>query len=183
MAKQQRAKAKGRPRDRRLFTVDVVIIGGPVTGEFVEKNKVVSRTIQIRGDQTLQELHDAIFDAFDRFEEHLYEFRVGAKKPRDRNATVYEVRRPTTSILDLFDDKPAGYVDKTTIGSIGLKAGDVFFYRFDFGDDWWHRIKVLSIEESAPASGLPRVTHQKGDSPPQYPDLEDEDQDFEEESE
>src|SRR5512135_50291 len=32
----------------------------------------MSRTIQIRGDQTLEDLHHAIFDAFDRWDEHMY---------------------------------------------------------------------------------------------------------------
>ncbi len=40
-------------QDDRLFTLEVFIIGGPMTKRFIKKNKVISRTIQIRGDQTL----------------------------------------------------------------------------------------------------------------------------------
>jgi hypothetical protein len=54
----------------RLYTLEVFIIGGPITDKFIKKNPVISRTIQIRGDQTLQDLHHAIFDAFGRWEEH-----------------------------------------------------------------------------------------------------------------
>ncbi len=184
MAKQH-SKTRGKPRHDRLFTVRVVIIGGPVTDESAKNNNVVSRTIQIRANQTLEQLHEAIFKAFDRFDEHLYEFRVGVKEPTDRNAAVYEIRPPSTSLLDPFGRrrKPAGYVDKTTIGSIGLKAGDVFFYWFDFGDDWWHAITVLSIEEPVRAGEFPRVIDRKGDSPPQYPAYEDGDDGFEDEAE
>ena len=40
--------------------------------KFIEKNKVISRTIQIRGSQSLEILHCAIFDAFGREDEHMY---------------------------------------------------------------------------------------------------------------
>ena len=57
------------PADRggvRLYTLEVFILSGPVSEKFVKKNPVMSRTIQVRGDQTLEDLHHAIFDAFDR---------------------------------------------------------------------------------------------------------------------
>jgi len=38
----------------QLYTLEVFIISGPVTEKFVKKNPVISRTIQIRGDQTLE---------------------------------------------------------------------------------------------------------------------------------
>jgi hypothetical protein len=72
----------------RLYTLEVFIISGPVTEKFARKNPVVSRTIQMRGDQTLEDLHHAIFDAFDRFDEHLYEFQFG-KGPMDPQAPRY----------------------------------------------------------------------------------------------
>jgi len=181
MAKQKRTQSKSKTRDTRLFTVDVVLIGGPVTQDFAEKNKIVSRTIQIRGDQTLEQLHDAIFESFDREEEHLYEFRFNAEDPQDRNATVYQTAPMGPSFWDEFDEKPAGYVHKTKIGSVGLKEGDNFFYWFDFGDDWWHRIDVLRIDETAPAGSYPLITERKGDSPPQYPDYDDEEDDEDDE--
>ena len=36
--------------------------------------KRIWRRIAIRSDQTLDELHQATFDAFDRYDEHLYSF-------------------------------------------------------------------------------------------------------------
>ena len=48
------------PTDRgdvRLYTPDVFLLSGPITKKFAKKNPVVSRTIQIRGDQTLEDLH------------------------------------------------------------------------------------------------------------------------------
>jgi hypothetical protein len=96
---------------------------------------VICRRILIRSDQTLQELHRAIFVAFDREEEHMYEFQVGGKGPRDS------------------------------------KAG-----RFDFGDDWWHQINVAGIDDRVRPGKYPKVTKRVGASPPQYANLNAEDE-------
>ena len=72
-----------------IYTLEVFILSGPIDRKFVKKNPVMSRTLEIRGDQTLDELHEIIFMAFDRFEEHLYEFQVGGKGPSDPKARRY----------------------------------------------------------------------------------------------
>jgi hypothetical protein len=61
-------------------------------------------------------------------------------------------------------------VTRTTIGSLGLKAWQAFGYWFDFGEDWWHQINVVAIEDKAPSGKYPRVTKRIGKSPPQYAD-------------
>ena len=152
----------------RLYTLEVFIISGPVSEKFTKKNPVISRTIQIRGDQTLEGLHHAIFDAFDRSDEHMYEFQFG-KGPMDPKAKRYVL--PSADDMDMGDQKrPAGRVDETTIESLGLKAGDRFGYWFDFGDDWWHQINVEAIEDTVPKGKFPKVTKKVGKSPPQYAD-------------
>ena len=50
---------------------------------------MISRTIQIRGGQTLARLHEAIFAAFGRDDEHMDESQVGGKRPMDRRAKRY----------------------------------------------------------------------------------------------
>jgi hypothetical protein len=157
--------------DKRLFTLDVFIFGGPITEKFWKKSKIVSRIIQIRGDQTLEDLHNAIFEAFDREEEHLYEFQVGGKEPHDRDASNYVHE---FALEGPFGDetKHKGIVHDTRIGSLKLKPRQYFFYWFDFGDSWWHKITVASIEETAPSGQYPKITARVGDSPPQYPDEE-----------
>jgi hypothetical protein len=113
-----------------LYTLKVYIIAGPVSEEY--EGKESSRTIQIKGSQTLEDLHYAIFHAFDRWEEHLYEFNLGSG-PYDRSK-IYSMRMA----LEGFDDpeEPAGFAYHTTIGELKLKTGRVFGYVFDFGDDW-----------------------------------------------
>jgi hypothetical protein len=150
----------------QLYTLEVFLMSGPISEKFAKKNPVISRTIQIRGDQTLEDLHHAIFDAFGRWEEHMYEFQFG-KGPMDLKAPGYVLPN-----ADDMDDgkRPAGRVEQTTIGSLGLEVGRSFGYWFDFGDDWWHQIDVTAIEEKVSAGKYPKVTKKVGKSPPQYPD-------------
>jgi len=158
----------------RLYTLEVGLLSGPVTDAFVKKNPVVTRTIDIRGDQTLQDLHHAIFDAFDREEEHMYEFQLG-KKPMDPNGPRYVL--PSAFGMDLGNVKPpAGRVTDTTLDALGLKVGRRFGYWFDFGDDWWHQINVMAIQDKAPPGKYPKVVKREGESPPQYADLDEEEE-------
>jgi Plasmid pRiA4b ORF-3-like protein len=150
----------------RIYTLDVFLLSGPITRNFANANPVVSRTIQVRGDQTLEDLHHAVFDAFGREEEHMYEFQFG-KGPMDPKARRYVL--PSAFEIERGEDHPpAGRVDTTTIGSLGLKVGDRFGYWFDFGDDWWHQINVEAIEDEVPVGRFPKATKRVGKSPPQY---------------
>ena len=170
--KNQGTTAKPRPGKKRLFTLEVSILSGPMKKSFAGKNPVISRTIEIRGDQTLAHLHNAIFDAFDRDDEHMYEFQIGGKRPMDPKARRYGL--PMAMDDPFGEQEPAGNAARTTIGSLGLKSGEAFGYWFDFGDDWWHQIAVLTIVENTPRGKLPRVTRRVGKSPPQYVDWDEE---------
>ena len=150
----------------RLYTLEVFLTDGPVSEKFAKKNPVVSRTVQIRGDQTLEDLHHAIFDAFDREEEHMYEFQFGTG-PMDPDGPRYVL--PGAYETDAGErTAAAGRVDTTTIGSLNMGVGRSFGYWFDFGDDWWHQINVEAIEAGVPRGKFPKVTKRVGKSPPQY---------------
>ena len=172
MAKRKRPAQGQMKQDDRLFALEACIISGPMTEKFVKKNKVISHTIQIRGAQTLEVFHYAMFGAFGREDEHMYEFQVGGKEPADPNARKYVL--PMAMDDTFAEDKTAGDITRTAIGSLGLKAGDAFGYWFDFGDDWWHQINVVAIEDKPPRGVLPRVTKRIGESPPQYSDWDQE---------
>jgi hypothetical protein len=144
----------------------VSLLRGPVTEAFAKKNKSVVRTIQIRGDQTLEELHQAIFDAFDRYDEHMYEFQM-SKVPMDPDGARYVL---PVAAEDNFGPRILGTVDKVTLDSMKLKVGRQFAYWFDFGDDWHHRITVAKIEDGPGEGEYPRVIQRIGESPEQYPD-------------
>jgi len=172
MARSRTPAAKAsQPTDQgkvRLYALEVFIISGPITEKFAKKNPVISRTIQLRGDQTLEDLHHAIFDAFGRWEEHMYEFQFG-KGPMDPKAPRYVL--PSAYGSESGEkNPPAGRVDQATIESLGLEVGRSFGYWFDFGDDWWHQINVEAIEDRVPEGKFPKVTKREGKSPPQYAD-------------
>jgi hypothetical protein len=74
----------------------------------LKASRRVARTIALRGDQTLDELHEAIFAAFDRFDPHLYSFyfpkapslrRVAGPRPKEYTSPQM-VGEP-----DAFDDE------------------------------------------------------------------------------
>jgi hypothetical protein len=171
MARSRKAAAGDQPAGQgqgRFYTLEVFLLSGPVTEGFAKRNPVVSRTIQMRGDQTLEDLHHALFDAFGRWEEHLYEFQFG-KGPMDPKAKRYVL--PDALVIQQGQpNPPVGRVDETTIESLALKVGDRFGYWFDFGDDWWHQINVEAIEDKVPRGKFPKVTRRVGKSPPQYAD-------------
>ena len=170
--KKRLAAAKPLPRGKRVFALEVAIFSGPMTERFARKNPMISRTIAIRGDHTLADLHRAIFDAFDREDEHLYEFQIGGRRPMDPKARRYGL--PAAMDGPFGERESLGNVERTTLDSLGLATGDVFGYWFDFGDDWWHEIKVLAIAESAQRGGHPKVTLRVAESPPQYVDWDEE---------
>ena len=161
----------------RLYTLEVFLLSGPITEKFAKKNPVVSRTIQIRGDQTLEDLHHAIFDAFGRWDEHMYEFQFG-KGPMDPKAPRYVLPDAFETDMGEENRRPAGWTGPR-IDSLGLEVGRSFGYWFDFGDDWWHQINVEAIEDKVPEGKFPKVTKRVGKSPPQYADEEGEDEDWE----
>ncbi len=149
----------------QLYTLKVFLTDGPMTKAFTGKE--ISRTIQMRWDQTLQALHRAIFKAFDREEEHLHEFNFG-KGPYDREGPRYTLRSNMKDFMT--DEVTAGDVAKTTLNSLGLEVGRAFGYWFDFGDDWRHEIRVEAIEQVPVKGRYPKVTARVGDSPSQYAD-------------
>jgi len=160
---------------RHLYEMEVALASGPITETFVDANPQVLRTILIPEDQTLEALHVAIFKAFDRFDEHMYEFQIGGKGPMDPKARRYVL---PMAVNDPFEDlQSAGDVTRTTIGDLDLTIGEPFGYWFDFGDDWWHQVTLIAIHDEVPRGRYPKITKRTGESPPQYIDWDEEDDD------
>jgi hypothetical protein len=136
------------------------------------KGRRIWRTIAMRGDQTLAQLHDEIFQAFDRFDDHLYSFYF-PKALRRRGP----VARPKeyVSPISFEDSGPDGRrfnAASTTVDELNLKAGQTFEYLFDYGDSWWHEIHVQHVGSIAVGRRYPGVLEKHGQSPPQYGHLE-----------
>ncbi len=138
--------------------------------------KKIWRRIAIRSDQTLDDLHAIIFTAFDRFDEHLYSFYRTPPWLRRRGAGGDDVEYTSPNMQEgpePFDYREVHDASKTSIGSLGLKAGDGLHYLFDFGDSWQHELTVEAAGQSLePKRRYPFIMEKHGQSPPQYPETE-----------
>ncbi|APF17769.1 hypothetical protein Calab_2235 [Caldithrix abyssi DSM 13497] len=142
-------------------------------------NKRIYRQIEILDTQTLDDFHETIFLAFDRYDEHLYSFYITRKptKSLTRRLEAPQYAHPTAlkdaPIFPLRRPKKKYNAARTKIGELGLEVKDKMYYLFDYGDEWWHEITLLSIIETSRTQGLPRIVKKVGESPPQYPDFDD----------
>lgn len=139
--------------------------------------KRIWRTIAIRGDQTLNDLHETIFVAFDRHDTHLYSFYLttggGMGRGRLRDAPKYSHPLCFQEGHDPLDTNHFN-AEERIIKDLSLTLKQKFEYLFDFGDEWWHEITVENVERTQPGVKYPLIIERRGESPPQYTDPEDE---------
>jgi hypothetical protein len=137
-------------------------------------DKAVYRKIAIRGHQTLEDLHNAIFDAFDREEEHLYSFFFPDKPTKSKRTIIESPEYTITGMTDEFFDKEQNEASEATIQSLKLRMKQKFYYLFDWGDEWLHELTYEGVKDIR-TKDLPAVIVTRGESPPQYPDYDEED--------
>jgi hypothetical protein len=140
----------------------------------LEWAKRIWRRIEMRGDQTLDDLHEAIQQAFRWDNDHLYAFFLSGKAWDERSA--YE--SPLSE-----EGRPAS---RYRLENLPLKAGQQFLYLFDFGDELRHLVKLEAIVPNGvnptQVQSYPVITELHGEVPPQYGYYdEDEDEDEDEE--
>lgn len=121
------------------------------------------RHIKISGKATLDELSEAILDAFDFDNDHLHAFFMSNRAWDD--SSCYSSRYAE-------DDCPD--TDNCRLQFIGLEVGKKFLYIFDFGESWEFQCKVLKVLDED--TEIPELIRTKGDAPEQYPDYDDEDE-------
>jgi hypothetical protein len=166
-----------------------------------EPDTEVWRDIEIDSSQTLADFHEAIFNAFDRWDTHSYEFLT---RNGDGIATRSYVHPQLYSgdpswppmddaEIDRFIDQaipddvseeakerfrdlrknPPTEADaaETTIEEIDRKQLQSLFYEFDLGDSWEHHIELQETRKGA-LNGDRVVVDEQEAAPPQYPDLD-----------
>lgn len=145
----------------KVYKLRVALTGGPYIAQSAEETW---RIIEIKGNQTLDHLHRAIFRAFDRWEEHLYSFFM----QEDRRDPSHEY----TSPIDIEEFESGGpkphNAKRARLDDLGLSPRTRFYYVFDFGDCWQHLVDVVSTEEREAEGRYPRIVEKHGESPPQY---------------
>lgn len=101
----------------------------------------VTRTIALRDDQTLHELHHALRRAFGWSEGSQYSFSVGNE----------EVDPEAAAEMGLAD--------------VGLGPGDELEYTFEYVDDWRVRVRLIDTPPAA-AESYPLLLESRGELPP-----------------
>jgi hypothetical protein len=150
----------------RIYQFRVYIIGIPKLYRIIEASE----------NCTFDDFHDAIFQAFDRYDAHLYSFFITQKDTKNMRS-IYEAPEIThpQNVEDIMGSgKRKKSTAKTRIGDVGLNEKDIFHYLFDFGDDWWHRIRVQNISKTKSTKKYIKLIKSAGESIPQYPDYDDE---------
>jgi hypothetical protein len=116
----------------------------------------VWRDLELAEDQTLEDLHLAIQEAFRWMDDHLYSFFM-SDRAWDKNT---EIGSPWSESLQ--------HTHQVTLENLELRAGQKFLYLFDYGDGHIFDITVQSINPQASGKNYPRVVGRQGKAPAQY---------------
>lgn len=133
----------------------------------------VHRTIAVRADQTLEDVHYALQAVFDWDDDHLYSFWLsGEFWACDGGEYTHPFHAAQPNPLGPFTNGPAPKSAKVRLDRLGLEQGQLIAYLFDFGDEWRVALTLrqIIVEDGEP---YPRLLESAGDAPPQYPDCED----------
>ncbi|SET97548.1 hypothetical protein [Natrinema hispanicum] len=182
-----------------IYRFRVLLLPNPPL-EF-EPETEVYREIEIGGSSTLADLHEAIFDAFDRYDSHAYEFLTRDEhgiatrsyvhpqlysggeswQPMDDDEIDRFLERAvpddaTEAAKERFRDlqsnpPPEGNAAETTIDELDPDTLGALSYTFDMGDNWEHYIELQDTQEGS-LEDDPVVVDEQGAAPPQYPDLD-----------
>lgn len=135
-------------------------------GEYAD----IWRRIELRGDQKLHDLHLAIQKAFKFDNDHLYAFFL-SNRAWDQKS---EYASPFSE-----GERDSMY----PLATLPLRPRKRFLYLFDYGDDWRFTVTLEGVTSGGVEKRVryPRVTESHGAAPPQYPEVDDEDEEDDEE--
>ena len=122
----------------------------------------VWRDIELAEDQTLEDLHLQIQQAFGWYDDHLYSFFMSGTA-WDQNT---EISCPWC--------ESRTHTHQVQIAQLGLTEGRKFLYLFDYGDNHEFDVTVRQIDSQAPKGEYPKIVGRRGKAPEQYPDFDDE---------
>jgi hypothetical protein len=129
----------------------------------------VRRTIAIRRDQTLDDLHQTLRAAFAWDDEHLYSFWLkGGFWARNGSEYTHPLHAAHCNLLTAAATSPAPKSADVRLGRLKLRSGQRVAYVHDFGDEWRVALKLRQITADD-GGAYPRLLDQVGDAPPQYP--------------
>src|SRR3954453_18731321 len=129
----------------------------------------ILRESQIVSDKRLVALAHALVRAFDFQFDHAFGFySVLTGREVLRAQPKYEV------FADMGKRTDSGSVKRTCVAEAFPMVGHTILFLFDYGDDWRFVVEVIGRGEREPKVRYPRVVKKVGRSPEQYPDWDDE---------
>jgi hypothetical protein len=126
----------------------------------------VYRDIEIRSDESLAALAEAIVRAFDFDLDHAYGFFSKLTGNIYQSPARYEL------FADADGGQEARSVKRTKVGDAFVRVGSKMLFLFDYGDEWRFKVEVIAMGEAAPRGRYPKILSTVGRAPDQYPDLE-----------
>lgn len=120
----------------------------------------VWRRIDVRSDQTLVDLHQAIQQAFGWDNDHLYSFFLSGR--------AWDTESEFTHPANARESGAASA--RVRLARLRLRPKQRLLYIFDFGDEWRHRVVLEKTDLKPDGGDYPRIVESHGTPPPQYPD-------------
>ena len=133
------------------------------------------RDIELPSRASLEDLAEAIVSAFGFDFDHAFGFYSKLK------GNYYESEERYELFADLGGaDQGVQSVRRTKLSTAFPAVGKEMLFLFDYGDEWHFKVALIGLGQTEPTASYPRVVKQVGEAPPQYPDL-DENEDMEDE--
>lgn len=110
------------------------------------------RRVLVRGDTTLDGLHEIVQEAMGWWGHHLYSFDIAGLSYTD-----------SETALDFGDEEAAG----VRLDALLRSEGTRFLYTYDFGDNWEHVIEVEKIVDPTPGARYPSCIAGRRACPPE----------------
>ena len=144
------------------FDFHVAIIGAPE----------IWRRIRMGAYRTLWDLQEAIYEAYDRVDDHMFCFYLTKPGSRGRkairDATEYAHPYTVEDAAPKFGAEPPLCATRAVLRDLGLRPRRKFYYLWDFGDEWWHTVKVERVFTTVPPGPNLVVQEKHGDSPDEF---------------
>jgi hypothetical protein len=113
----------------------------------------VWRTIDVREDLPLTQLHDRIQGAMGWYDSHLHLFKIKGTEYAD---------------LEIWEDEDRmADENRMTLKKAKLAVGDTFRYVYDMGDNWSHTVEVLQRTPVPPKQAVSWVVDGANACPPE----------------
>jgi hypothetical protein len=113
------------------------------------------RKISMSHRHSLTHLHNAIQEAFNFDDDHLYAFYIDGTPKTGR------------PIFCNYIKEHGKTTDEVSLEDMELYKGQRLYYIFDFGDGWEFKIEVIDVDRKKPLPLEPVIIDEEGEAPDQ----------------